>query len=184
MLCLNSSPADPPQVDLTQRRTWRPLALGVPKAARRKPNPSFRPWEGARGRIPYGRDGGRRRETRQRQGTQGGLPRRSEVAVAARQRVPPGRADRWSGTVQKQLPALPASYAHCPHVIHPGHPGSGMPIRTQCQALAPLYCSRLQVRRRGAPRARPRLGCPIIRVVDSRLSVEATLTLNFAIQWE
>ena len=33
-----------PQVVLTQRRTWLPLALGVPKAARRKPNPSYRPW--------------------------------------------------------------------------------------------------------------------------------------------
>ena len=155
-------------------------AQGRPKEAQ----PELSPLEDARGRIPYGRDGGRRRETRQRQGTQGGLPRRSEVAVAARQQVPPGRADRWSGAVQKQLPALPASYAHYPHVIHPGHPGSGMPIRTQYQALAPLYYGRLQVRRRGAPRARPRLGCPIIRVVDSRLSVEATLTLNFAIQWE
>ena len=96
-----------PQVVLTQGRTWLPLAQGVPKAARRKPNPSFRPWEGARGRIPYGRDGGRRRETRQRQGTQGGLPRRSEVAVATRQQVPPGRAGGWSGAVQKQFPASP-----------------------------------------------------------------------------
>ena len=150
-----------PQVDLTQRRTWLPLAQGVPKAARRKPNPSFRPWEGARGRIPYGRDGGRRRETRQRQGTQGGLPRRSEVAVATRRQVPPRRAAGWSEAIQQQLPALPVSYANYPHVFHPRLPGSGMPLRTQNQALAPLYYGRLQVRRRGAPRATPtpRLPC-------------------------
>ena len=107
-----------PQVVLTQGRTWLPLAQGVPKAARRKPNPSFRPWEGARGRIPYGRDGGRRRETRQRQGTQGGLPRRSEVAVASRQQVPPGRPGGWSGAIQKQFPASPRVIRFLP-ACHP-----------------------------------------------------------------
>ena len=129
-------------------------AQGRPKEAQ----PELSPLEDARGRIPYGRDGGRRRETRQRQGTQGGLPRRSEVAVATRQQVPPRRAAGWSEAIQQQLPALPVSYANYPHVFHPRPPGSGMSLRTQNQALATLYYGRLQVRGRGA------LGSPTPRL--------------------
>ena len=89
-------------------------AQGRPKEAQ----PELSPLEDFSGRIPYGQDGGRRRETRQRQGTQGGLPRRSEVAVATCQQVLPGRADGWSEAAPKQLPSSPRVIAHYPYVVH------------------------------------------------------------------